>query len=375
MSRKQSPLEIPELLDLCIGYLASSQGDLLSCALVARRWTGAAQFNLFSAPMDTVTGMDLFQRDIDSYDRILRQLYDALAESPHLVRYVRELQLGDRTATSTIKKLCSIPFTHLESLTLMMRRLKNYGTALKSLLGLRTLRYVSLNLDISFTRCVAHVLPHLSSSIEHLDVCYDQRLPLKPMDALGEGVPMRLKSLGLTVIVKTITQTPQTLRSLGFYPFDISGLKAVAVSCLSPIQWDTIPTHTLQVLDIDPMDEETPLDLSLFPALRNFRIKISPGLPPMVPATVAKVSQCQQLHTMAFVFWGNDLSDADCALFDSVIATSGLDVVQFQTRARQDETVTLSADRFPRSMARNMLQVVADNREIDRWWQDRVLEL
>ncbi|KAK6984875.1 hypothetical protein R3P38DRAFT_3231274 [Favolaschia claudopus] len=234
-------------------------------------------------------------------------------------------------------------------------------------------------LSIPLPECVAYVLPHLSSSIEHLEVAYDQKASLKPITAFNVDLPMQLRSLGLTVGVRALTKTPQTPHSLGFYPFDLTGLKAFSISCLSPIQWDTIPTHALRVLDIDPMDEETPLDLSLFPELRIFRITIFEGLPPMVPATLAKISQCSHLHTIVFVVWGNTFSGADCALLDWVLsspqATSRPRVVQFLTMASSPEEETLSSDRFPRLMARNMLQMVTEEREVKRWWQDRVLEL
>ncbi|KAK7000536.1 hypothetical protein R3P38DRAFT_3218645 [Favolaschia claudopus] len=80
----QNPLNVQELREHCIGFLAGSPESLMSCALVARSWVNVAQANLFRAPLL------VNWRILDDAPTATR-FYDAVNSAPHLARYVRAI--------------------------------------------------------------------------------------------------------------------------------------------------------------------------------------------------------------------------------------------------------------------------------------------
>ncbi|KAK6969134.1 hypothetical protein R3P38DRAFT_3505249 [Favolaschia claudopus] len=111
---RQTPLNVPEVLDHCISFVPIPSPDLLACSLVARSWVYAAQSRLFRAPHIT---------NIRFYDQeeIVWRFHSSLVSSPHLFCLVRELALGSSLFDhATIAAFCEVSFTHLECLTLWM---------------------------------------------------------------------------------------------------------------------------------------------------------------------------------------------------------------------------------------------------------------
>ncbi|KAJ7511209.1 hypothetical protein B0H11DRAFT_2269000 [Mycena galericulata] len=126
----------PELVEHCIGLLAENVHGrarrlvLMSCALVARSWVNVAQSALLRAPHVT----NYFLLDDDRSQHPLVRLHETLHTFPHLTHHVRDLSLDlivDSLITqTTLDNICTLPFTHLESVSLFVRKDLDYESAL-----------------------------------------------------------------------------------------------------------------------------------------------------------------------------------------------------------------------------------------------------
>ncbi|KAJ6535888.1 hypothetical protein B0H10DRAFT_2246481 [Mycena sp. CBHHK59/15] len=155
MSLAPNPLHIPELVEHCIGLLAENlygwprRLALMSCALVARSWVNAAQSALLRAPHIT----NHLLLDEDRSERLLVLFHETLHNFPHLTHHIRDLSLDvivDCLITqTTLDNVCALPFTHLESVSLFLRKDLDYESALQQLFSHPTLLRIKLDTPVS----------------------------------------------------------------------------------------------------------------------------------------------------------------------------------------------------------------------------------
>lgn len=117
----------------------------MSCALVCHSWVRAAKANLLRDPH--ATNIRMF-----TSNHLLVHFHTALTNFPHLIHHIRRLSIAvdgtNRRAISqnTLQKICGLPFTHLDSVSALIRRRLYDHFPLQQLLSSPTL--VDLELDI-----------------------------------------------------------------------------------------------------------------------------------------------------------------------------------------------------------------------------------
>ncbi|KAK6969121.1 hypothetical protein R3P38DRAFT_3298763 [Favolaschia claudopus] len=269
---RQTPLNVPEVLDHCISFVPIPSADLLACSLVAHSWVYAAQSRLFRAPHITNIRFPYNQE-------IIRRFHSSLVSSRHLVGLVRELDLGSTFMfdSATIAAFCKVSFTHLECLTLGMhgRVPKEQASPIPSLFSAASLRRLEvsvLSVDCFISDC-QHLLKHFSPAIQHLDMHFN--LSTKSIHPPADTSVPTLTSLRLWV---DSIREPAALDPVLSY-FNLSELKAICIDASSDVTfpWNKIALDTIQILDVSIMDESTTFgDLGRFANLRFLRVRIDP---------------------------------------------------------------------------------------------------
>ncbi|KAK7027124.1 hypothetical protein R3P38DRAFT_2941724 [Favolaschia claudopus] len=247
-----SPLEIQELLNICIGLLSGGcTADLLACALVARPWVNAAQARLFRIPIPLrpVTDFSYFS------DSQASKFIYSLRSNPSLIRYVQELELdvGDSVKhtvhVQTFEDLCTVQFTHLKRFSLeIYGSFDWHSTAVKGIVALPSLEYLSISTRDQTFGSLAHI--------------WDCPLPLSLRLGgrfWGDGCPCEPRSRLL-------------------HPFNLSRLKAIGIHEGVSVPWNSIDIGSIEVLDVDgisDLDFSDPLDIVPLPNLRILRIHLT----------------------------------------------------------------------------------------------------
>jgi hypothetical protein len=85
--------------------------------LVSRHWVNAAQSHLFRAPAITTVFTSFSDADI-----LWTRFLETLDTSQHLIRHIRHLDIKHNNSMLCLPKLCSFPFTHLESVLISYAR-------------------------------------------------------------------------------------------------------------------------------------------------------------------------------------------------------------------------------------------------------------
>ncbi|KAJ6613993.1 hypothetical protein B0H10DRAFT_2436192 [Mycena sp. CBHHK59/15] len=364
-----SPLDFQELVDHCITLLA--EGDisilhrtraLVSCALVARSWVDAAQAHLFRAP-HRVTA-DLW----DSWDtrRPLLRLYRTLDTSPHLIRHVRDLNMSLTvdciTRNATFFEFCHLPFLHLESASIFLRRRlgHEFSMALQQLFSLPTLVYIKLDIWMENVSTFSDMWKRCSPTIRHLDLTTDIDLSRTPDPDLDH-----------------VQLYPWAL-----YPFDLSHLKALSIRDDMGVPWERFHVQTVQVLDVNATTEEGVVDLSLFPNLSHLRITPIESVPPMVLETLCTITPSHHIQTIMIdlgyevhcVEDDVDLGDeTTCAPLDSKLCSLPMHLppaVEFEVRLGSS-THEAARGFFPGLISQEMVHFV-ERRADTTWWEDLV---
>ncbi|KAK7028728.1 hypothetical protein R3P38DRAFT_2937941 [Favolaschia claudopus] len=318
---RQTPLNVPEVLDHCISFVPIPSPDLLACSLVARSWVYAAQSRLFRAPHITKIRFP-YNQDI------IWRFHSSLVSSPHLVGFVRELDLGSSfMIPATIKTFCELSFTQLECLTLGMpgRVPKEEASPIQSLFSapsLRRLEVSVLSVDCFISDC-QYLLKHFSPTIQHLDMHFNLSTTsiYPPADT---SVPT-LTSLRLWV---DSIREPAPLDPVLSY-FNLSELKAICIDASSDVTfpWNKISLDMIQILDISIMSESTTFgDLGRFVNLRFLRIRIDPegGRPSTAASILQMATRCPGMRTIVvslFAFQVKHANPEYYAELDSVLAS------------------------------------------------------
>ncbi|KAK7052755.1 hypothetical protein R3P38DRAFT_3255841 [Favolaschia claudopus] len=268
-----SPLEIQELLDICIGLLDGCTADLLACALVARSWVNPAQASLFRIPIPLRPVTDFFPFS----DPQASKFIDSLRSSPSLIRHVQELELnvGDSVIhavqAQTFEDLCTVQFTHLKRFSLVV-----YGSfdwhspAVNGIVALPSLEYLSISTRDQTFGSLAHIWECCSPTIRHLQIECVESGKLPP----STNQTVCLKSLRLGV---RSGDGPYEPRSRLLHPFDLSRLKAIGIQEGVSVPWNSINTGSIEVLDVNgipDLDFLDALDVVPLPNLRILRIQL-----------------------------------------------------------------------------------------------------
>ncbi|KAJ6522766.1 hypothetical protein DFH09DRAFT_1286770, partial [Mycena vulgaris] len=162
--------DVPELWYHILAFLRGRTSDLKSLALVSRTFCSAAQSVLFydidlepSRLEKEENDGSLISLKTEDFDAACRRLGAVLAESPHLVKYIRRLKV---TLTSgVLAELSSMGLTSLRDIAI---NFLNYRVdealvgALHDFIGLPSIRAVELGLDVS-ARIFSGPISHLTS--------------------------------------------------------------------------------------------------------------------------------------------------------------------------------------------------------------------
>ncbi|KAK7002287.1 hypothetical protein R3P38DRAFT_3042246 [Favolaschia claudopus] len=371
-SQPLNPLEIPELLDHCIGFLVViSPRDLVSASLVAHTWLDITQPYLYRAPHVLC--------NICYTDDVLIKFCTTLTVSAHLVHYVRSLTLLEGNVSSAaMGRISSLGFTRLESLSLSIQN-SRFFQKVTPLLMLASLHRIKLDLHPRFP-FVLHVLASLSPTIEHLDLqCarWDRRVPL---NAASPSTPsLQLKSFSLTIASSGDKQ--QSFEPSVLHPLDISHLKGLALSNAPWISWDTIPQQTKDVLRLLDFSGNLPphgIDLSSFPNLVVLRTTLQRVVPNRLRRMLTTICSSNRIHTIVFILAdplgidSEEYTQLDRILLTAPLYDSGC-VVEFKALPGFEAERKLRRC-FPSLVSRSMFRTVTRSSEMSRIWREEIID-
>ncbi|KAK7038605.1 hypothetical protein R3P38DRAFT_2906687, partial [Favolaschia claudopus] len=361
----QNPLNIQELLDLCIDFVSESRPSLLSCSLVARAWVNTAQAHLFRNPLYFPPGDSLV--DIDA---MALKLLEALQSFPHLIRHVHALDFIQVRPDSTVEKICGLGFTHLEKLTIEVDHRIGYwqSEAFVRVLALPTLRFLAIHSAVRVpSSCGETLFRRLSPSIQHLRLACP-RWDLRELQPAGDAAPPnRLTSL-------TLDAGPaQCLHPGVMRPLDISNLLALSVWRADKISWNMIPHRTMQSLRILNLRlsifDEDGVDLSIFPKLAVLRVDRAYTLSALCHTVTTLCSPRVIIITASCLNFEHD----ECDVLDGILGSfdsSPLPVVEFELVRRDHEGQIEWGSCFPILTSQNRLRVVCRTWEMaEEWWE------
>ncbi|KAK6972128.1 hypothetical protein R3P38DRAFT_627521 [Favolaschia claudopus] len=286
-SRRQNPLDIPELLDHLIGFVhdvthdtwsTKARRDILSCSLVARSWAAAAQSYLFCEPHFTCDNIE----EIYRFRNVQSEFCNALLRSPHLTRYVRSLLMVLHPDFEAVnEKLGSIRFSNLDEISLKVpsNTPKNWAAfptaQLQGIVGLATLRRLFVKIEQEERwMAIAPLFPHFSSSTQHLYLDCDNWARAK--DPEIQSLVDRRPRIQLESLYLAMSDDAQNMHPNFLYPFDIAQLRSLRTYQLD-IDWNSLPQETklaLQKIDLCVMTDKGP-DLSFCENLENLRLHVN----------------------------------------------------------------------------------------------------
>ncbi|KAF7344857.1 hypothetical protein MVEN_01647400 [Mycena venus] len=280
------PLDISELLDHSISFLSESTSDLKACALVARSWVRPAQAYLFKAPKI------MYSRDGTTPAVAWQRFYDAVHHSPHLLSYIRQLdlQVGD-IYYETCVKICDLPFSHLERVSI-----SGWSSEVGQLLRLPTLRRLRIS-SFWWGGPSRRAWEDCSLTIRHLELEFlpeSSTVPPPPPRAAHIQLhSLRLESQGAAPYRLT-----QSLRG-----FDLSHLKALSIGRGVEVNWQEYGPvlRSIQSLDVTVEENQPLIDFTAFPNLSLLRLAVLQPVPPMVYATLSTIAPSHPIHTITIV--------------------------------------------------------------------------
>ncbi|KAJ7915875.1 hypothetical protein B0H13DRAFT_1999362 [Mycena leptocephala] len=343
-----SPLDVEELLEHCIAYLHDSYRDLKACTLVSRHWVNAAQYIVDTIPRNTGT-------------------------SQHLIRHIRHLDIKHNDSMLCLPKLCSFPFTHLESVLISYAGELSTPviTALQQLLTLPTLFRVKLCCGFSNREDFIQLWDCCSPGIRHLELdCKEPSFNLMP------GLPPKIALLSPRGTHKIALESLSMLstKTLDYRlmqkpcPFDLSHLKVLRTGWRASIPWQSFgpAVQSIEVLDIVVNAGSTTLVLSSFPNLRFLRLFLAYWVP-----TSTKLSRIAQLLSSIgpanvirkITVYTEDMESTLCAEIDSKLSSLPMShppIVELEMYLHVYEGVW---PYFPRLSSENLLRRT-DPREI-----------
>ncbi|KAJ7809868.1 hypothetical protein B0H14DRAFT_3151445 [Mycena olivaceomarginata] len=300
------------------------------------------------------------------------RLHNVLEASPHLIRYVRELSLrhtdGYSTDLATFRKVSNFPFIHLESFSIEISERQQlsdgYSSGLRRLFGLPTLVYLKLDIVIHEFSAFLEIWGGFSPSIRHVELT--ARLSFEDEPELDNPVvtpnPIQLDSLQVTLSHSNPLSDHFGMYRWALGPFDLSHLRALSIRDDAGVPWERFASQTIQLLDVDAREEESPINLSLFPNLLLLRITPVNSIPSMLLETLSTVASFHRLQSImidtcyGYVPFSLDWDETECAPLDSALsalcATVEFEVI-FGSEIHEDANKL-----FPELTSRNMLRFV-----------------
>ncbi|KAK7018210.1 hypothetical protein R3P38DRAFT_2981774 [Favolaschia claudopus] len=351
---KLSPLDVQELVDLCISFLSDTPEDLTTCSMVARSWMDAAQAKLFFAPHLTNV------RVITTVDRVALKFYDILVTSPHLLRYVRAICLIQATlSSSTDAKLSCLEFPRLETLSLDTVYLAHWMPHLGSLPKSPSLRRLHLFLPGAFTHS-AHLLEDFSPTVQHLELLCTHWDPTELTPGPGSVPSIYLTSLYLRVLDDPY-ETPQCLSSTATYPFNLEQLKYLAIWDARCIAWDSIAKETkrsIEVLQLGIKGSER-VDLAPFSNLHDICLVLlhSKPVPRGCRDTLSTITSSHHIRSIRIWVGDSEIGeDEEYGKLDLVLSTlplHPLPIVKFESSIEPEAREESMRKLFPKVVAQN----------------------
>ncbi|KAF7342267.1 hypothetical protein MVEN_01814800 [Mycena venus] len=374
----QSPLDIPELVEHCIGFLSNSNPDLIASALVAHSWLHPAQSHLFRAP-------HLRNGGVESSEHQLLRLHNILEASPHLIRHVRELSINrnyrnytfreDRITNTTLAKICNLEFTRLQSVSISeMQQLSELSiplaNALQRLLSAPSICTLRLHATFSDLFTLIQIWEHCSPAIRHLDLSvrlYDDGFRQGIVEDFLPGISDRAPSIPLQSLRISFSRShaydQHTLIPCALYPFVLSHLTALNIHGEWIVPWKHFESSTLQILDVKAMKRGSAIDLSLFPNLLHLRMTLVQPIPPMMFGTLATISSAHHIRTIfiRFCFDSSISNHSRCVQLDFTLSNlhPPIPITFEMSFSQQDQAKGL----FPKLLSANMLRLITFRRE------------
>ncbi|KAF7354036.1 hypothetical protein MVEN_01090500 [Mycena venus] len=312
---QSNPLLVQELLEHCIAYLDHSPRDLKACALVSRLWVYAAQSRLFRAP--NITDPSTLIPEL-SWAPFLK----TLDSSPHLIPHIRHLKIQSLgpEAVATLSRICSVHYTHLETVTFRYPGdLQGSAvTAFQRLLALPTLRCVKiLECDFNDPKYFAALWEGCALGIRHVVLnCGTER----PNSFASQSLPPRGNTGSVPRLESLNLQSTQMLdyQLLKYScPFDLSRLKMLRVGWRALVPWQIFApvVQSIETLHIVLNRTTTSISLASFPNLTVLRLYI----PDWIPAP-NRLTQVERL----FSSFGTPTAHANANTLRKIIIFPGL---------------------------------------------------
>ncbi|KAJ7698981.1 hypothetical protein B0H17DRAFT_317093 [Mycena rosella] len=357
MEEHANPLNIPELLEHCMGFLRDLAPDLKASALVSHSWASAAQPHLFR---EVAFGSSKMERRWPRLDTILNT-------SPHLIRHIHRLyitcNIQSPPSIEMFAAICNFPFTRLSHVSVSQEATLSLPTAIamQELLSLPTLTHVKIECHFTQPSIFRQIWDRCSPSVMHLDLSCTQAAI---NSILNHDIPVvssvRLESLQTATIgIRTNrggwTQT--------ICPLNISGLKVLSIGPHKEIiRWQRMlpALGTLLALNLYIVDI---VDLSLFPTLVLLRVFVSSTALQTaldIFSTIAPSSCIRKIVIMRSIFLASDVyQQLDSGLSDLPISyplTVELEM--------DNEDYNHVIQFFPRLSSRNLLR----RTDVDLHW-------
>ncbi|KAJ7510969.1 hypothetical protein B0H11DRAFT_1956784 [Mycena galericulata] len=345
---QRNPLNVPELVDICIEHLRESRTDVRSCALVCRGWVYSAQACIFEVALLWSS----WWGSMDDYRRRWRQLLAVLASGPHLIRHIQHLDLNLKALSQDelMGQIARVPFSRLAGVTVRSWSMRA-APALTPLLALTTLRHVDLACEVSDATSFADMWDACSRSVRSITFRISQRSENALSPVFHEEVaPLALRALEVRDRTGFIPAWLKHDRC----PLQFSGLRVLAVHhCPGILQWSKIGPALphLEALQFWLRPHAGPVDLSVFPNLAFLALWIGKTEGPQAVSTLSTISPSNCLRNVALCA---SLKPGSCADMDSVLSLILLHpgcVVKLQPSPRGKDYVRY----FPQLSSRAMV--------------------
>ncbi|KAJ7184756.1 hypothetical protein C8R46DRAFT_1065066 [Mycena filopes] len=320
--RQLSPLDIEELLERCIQYLHCSRRDLKACALVSRSWVYPAQSHLFRAP-GVLPQLPQPSRSASTWDHFLQ----ILSHSTHLIRHIRHLYITPKATTlSTLRAICTLQFTHLQSVSLVYLGdlSPDVVLLLQQLLSLPTLRRLTLACAIAEWESVLNLLDHCSPSLREIQFLCSREPPTRPPQTLLPLSPRGRITLTSLFMGSSHTVDYDLIRTPSL--FDLSRLRLLYVGWSAEIPWPSFGPVVRHIEALSIFARTTPLDLASFPDLTCLRLALPRWIPreATLPMAIQILSGIGPANVIRKIVIGADVVTLDghvCTQLDAALSS------------------------------------------------------
>ncbi|KAJ7660110.1 hypothetical protein DFH06DRAFT_390744 [Mycena polygramma] len=271
-------LEIQEICDLVCSFLPASRycGDLYTSALISPIFTSSAQRHIFRR----VALSTSFISGRSEAGRLARSLRSTLLESPHLIRYIRDLNIDADPDADITMLLTAVRFTHLETFALYGRTdsddspdisILSLTASIIALPSIRDIGLCALNLDMASFRAL---FQQHTTGLGVVSLAFIKISDLPPLADVPPNNTTRLKTTKLQFFGYPAPPDPAWLLH-PCCPLDFSTLEDLAMYC------ETSPSHitvmreaqsSIRALRINASETTPAFTLGDLPALTTLDI-------------------------------------------------------------------------------------------------------